>query len=203
MSFRSNLRHQRLLGGLLAIAAALLPSLAVPQAAQPAYRVEIIVFRATGGPGASEDWATSATKSARGPANEGERGGAAQVGRFVSRIPPAELQLGDLRAKLASSGAWQPLTHVGWMQTASSWGSRAGFTTGQLGINVPGLSGVVYLERGTFLHLGFGLRYAGASTYALNETRRVKFYERHYYDHPAFGVIALVTPAQGARPAGR
>jgi hypothetical protein len=203
MSSQSNLRHQRLLGGLLAVAAALLPGLAVPQAAQPVYRVEIIVFRATGGPGASEDWATSATKSARGPANEGERGGAAQVGRFVGRIPPAELQLGDLRAKLASSGAWQPVAHAGWMQTASSWGSRAGFSTGQLGINVPGLSGIVYLERGTFLHLGFGLRYAGASTYALNETRRVKFYERHYYDHPAFGVIALVTPAQGARPAGR
>jgi hypothetical protein len=71
---------------------------------------------------------------------------------------------------------------------------------------VPGLSGLVYLERGTYLHLGLSLRYAGASGgagYALNETRRVKFYEKNYYDHPAFGVIALVTPAQGARPAGR
>ena len=28
-------------------------------------------------------------------------------------------------------------------------------------------------------------------------------YERDYYDHPAFGVIALVTPAQGARAPGR
>jgi len=203
MSFRSQPRHPRLLGSLLALVVAVLPGLAVPQATQPSYRVEIIVFRATSGPGAAEDWATSATKSARGPGNEGERGGAAQVGRFVGRIPPAELQLGDLRAKLASSGAWQPLAHVGWIQTASSWGSRAGFTTSQIGINVPGLSGVVYLERGTYLHLGFGLRYAGAASYALNETRRVKFYERNYYDHPAFGVIALVTPAQGGRPAGR
>jgi hypothetical protein len=192
-----------LLAGLLVLAAAWLPGTALPQAAPPVYRVEIIVFRATGGPGASEDWATSATKSARGPANDGERGGAAQVGRFVGRIPAAELQLGDLRAKLASSGAWQPLAHVGWMQTASSWGSRAGFNTAQLGLNVPGLSGVVYLERGTYLHLGFGLRYAGAATYVLNESRRVKFYERNYYDHPAFGVIALVTPAQGGRAAGR
>lgn len=194
---------RRLLPGLLAVWAALLPGIAVPQAAPPVYRVEIIVFRATGGPGAAEDWATSATMSARGPANDGERGGAAQVGRFVGRIPAAELQLGDLRAKLAASGAWQPLAHVGWIQTASSWGSRAGFTTSQLGLNVPGLSGVVYLERGTYLHLGFGLRYAGASSYALNESRRVKFYERNYFDHPAFGVIALVTPAQGGRPAGR
>jgi len=45
---------------------------------------------------------------------------------------------------------------------------------------------------------------AGPGTaFTLNEDRRVKFYERNYYDHPAFGMIALVTPAQGARPAGR
>ena len=31
----------------------------------------------------------------------------------------------------------------------------------------------------------------------------VRFYERSYFDHPAFGVIALVTPAQGARAPGR
>jgi hypothetical protein len=31
----------------------------------------------------------------------------------------------------------------------------------------------------------------------------VRFYERNYFDHPAYGVIALVTPAQGARAPGR
>jgi len=41
------------------------------------------------------------------------------------------------------------------------------------------------------------------TTFQMGESRRIKFYERNYYDHPAFGVIALVTPAQGARPAGR
>jgi Peptidoglycan-binding protein, CsiV len=29
--------------------------------------------------------------------------------------------------------------------------------------------------------------------YALQETRRVRTGERHYFDHPAFGVIATVT----------
>jgi hypothetical protein len=28
----------------------------------------------------------------------------------------------------------------------------------------------------------------------MNEIRRVKFNERQYFDHPAFGVIALVSP---------
>jgi hypothetical protein len=190
---------------ILALVLALLPPIALPQAApSPAYRVEILVFRATGGPSGSEDWATSATRSARGAAVDGgERGGAAQVGRFLARLPAGELQLSDLRARLAASAAYQPLAHVGWTQTASSWGSRAGFRLDQLGVDVPGLSGLVYLERGTYLHLGFALRYAGSASYVLNETRRVKFYERNYYDHPAFGVIALVTPAQGGRQAGR
>jgi len=37
----------------------------------------------------------------------------------------------------------------------------------------------------------------------MNQSRRIRFYERNYYDHPAFGVIALVTPTQGKRPPGR
>jgi hypothetical protein len=107
-----------------------------------------------------------------------------------------------------------PVAHVGWTQSASAWGTRAGFPLHRLGIDVDGLSGMVSLERGQYLHLGLSLTYAmpnppagvGAApgtAFTLNESRRVKFYERNYYDHPAFGVIALVTPAQGARAAGR
>jgi len=67
---------------------------------------------------------------------------------------------------------------------------------------------------GQFLHLGLSLSYAMPSPpdglhaapdtpFTLNQSRRVRFYERNYYDHPAFGVIALVTPSQGARAPGR
>ena len=187
----------------LTMALGLAPDTALPQAAPAAtvYNVELIVFRATGGPSGSEDWSAGASRSARGPASDGtEKAGAAQVGRIVSMLPAASYQLGAIKAKLASSGAWQPIAHVAWSQTASSWGSRAGFTLAKLGASAQGLSGLVYLERGTYLHLGMSLRYGG---YSLNESRRVKFYEKNYYDHPAFGVIALVTPAAGARPAGR
>jgi hypothetical protein len=48
-----------------------------------------------------------------------------------------------------------------------------------------------------------GLGAAPDTPFVINESRRVRFYERNYYDHPAFGVIALVSPAQGARPPGR
>jgi hypothetical protein len=52
----------------------------------------------------------------------------------------------------------------------------------------------VYLERSTYLHLGLTLTLAGPETYTIDEMRSVKYNERQYFDHPAFGVIALVSP---------
>jgi hypothetical protein len=31
-------------------------------------------------------------------------------------------------------------------------------------------------------------------TFSLNQVRRVRPFERHYFDHPAFGVIAMISP---------
>lgn len=180
-----------------------------PQAAAAgptAYNIELIVFAATAGPALHEDWSGRGNRLSRG-VDGGERGsGGAQVGRFVGALPPTGFQLNELKARLAASGAWRPLAHVAWSQSASSWGSRAGFTLPQLGLRVPGLSGTIFLERGTFLHLGMSLQYSagdGRAAYDLTEIRRVKFYDKNYYDHPAFGVIAVVTPASGGRAPGR
>ena len=104
--------------------------------------------------------------------------------------------------------------HVAWAQTASAWGTRESMSLRQLGFEDPQLNGTVTLERGQFLHLGFalslaianppgGLGAAAHTTFVMNDTHRVKFYERNLFDSPAFGVIALVAPAQGTRHAGR
>ena len=140
--------------------------------------------------------------------------GGAQIGHFVAPVPSSAWQLGELENRLRASGLYAPVAHTAWSQTASSWGTRAGFSVQKLGIEVPGLSGSVFLERGQWLHLGMALTYAmpsppqglGAAPdtpFTINESRRVRFYERNYFDHPAFGVIALVSPVQGARPPGR
>ena len=176
------------------------------------YQVEIIVFRVNSTQGGGENW--SAEANVNNTVGEESSSSSSQVGRFIAPLASTQFQLNDLEAKLRSSGAYVPVAHAAWSQTASAWGTRAGFSLEKLGIDVPGLSGTVYLERGQYLHLGMALSYAIASppsglgagpgtTFSLNENRRVRFYERNYYDHPAFGVIALVTPAQGARPAGR
>lgn len=188
-----------------------LPAYAQAPAAN-AYNIEIVLFRAATALGGAENWGVPPPKSLG--ADEETASGSAQVGRFVRVIPSSQFQLTDAANKLRSSGVYVPVAHVAWSQTASDWGTRAGFNVQRLGMNVPGLSGTVFLERGQYLHLGMTLTYAPDSppggigagpgtSFSLSETRRIRFYERNYYDHPAFGVIALVTPVQGARPAGR
>jgi hypothetical protein len=200
----------------LALALATTLGAALPAASEesagPIYNVEIIVFRSTAPQGSAENWSEEA--GARSIAGDESASGSLQVGRFVAPLPAAAYQLNELESRLRASGAYLPVAHAAWSQTASAWGTRAGFALSRLGIDVPGLSGNVYLEHGQFLHLGLSLTWtmanppdglgAGPGTaFTLNEDRRVRFYERSYYDHPAFGVIALVTPAQGARAPGR
>jgi hypothetical protein len=179
----------------------------------PTYNIELIVFRATTAQGGGEDWSAESAASDNTVAGA-ESGSGSSVGHFVSALPTSQFQLTDIENKLRASAGYQPLAHVAWSQTASAWGTRAGFPVQKLGIDVPGLSGTVFLERGQYLHLGVALNYAeseppgglgagAGTTFTMNQSRRIKFYERNYYDHPAFGVIALVTPAQGARPPGR
>jgi hypothetical protein len=178
-----------------------LPTARSQNAASPSvYNIEVIVFRNQSGSGGAEDW--NARSVARGP----DTPDSPVTGRFVQAIPPSQYQLNAVAARLQNTTNYPPIAHFAWQQTASSWGSRAGFTIAKLAGNVPGLSGTIYLERGSYLHLGMALSYQPANVPAglsaaqgqvfnLNELRRVKYDQLNYYDHPAFGVIALVTPA--------
>ena len=196
---------------LVAALACGLPAVA-QEAPSPAYNIELVIFRATSAQGIAEDWSVEA--GTNGLAGDEASSGSSQVGRFVGIIPSSSYQLTEIESKLRSSGAYVPIAHVAWSQTASAWGTRAGFTLQKLGVESQGLSGTVFLERGQYLHLGMTLSYqdpsppqglgaASGTTFIINQSRRIRFYERNYYDHPAFGVIALVSPAQGARPPGR
>jgi Peptidoglycan-binding protein, CsiV len=197
---------------ILATVACVLPAIA-QDATAPTYHIEVIIFRANSAQGGAENWAGE-SGTAGNTVGEESASGSSQVGHFVNALPADQFQLNDIESKLRSSGVYVPVAHVAWAQTASAWGTKAGFPVQKLGIDVPGLTGSVFLERGQYLHLGMMLSYAmqnppagiGAgmgTAFTMNESRRIRFYERNYYDHPAFGVIALVTPAQGARPAGR
>jgi hypothetical protein len=177
---------------------ALLSPLPAPaeQSGATQYWVEIIIFRDSS-VGASEDW--SAPPSGRGFGNESTRGGSPQVLRV---LPAGDYKLAGTEASLRSSGAWRPIAHAAWIQTGANWGTHIGIALSDLGINSPGLTGMVYLERGTYLHLGVDLSLnSGGATYSISEMRSVKYNEHQYFDHPAFGVIAVVSPVSAAATA--
>ncbi len=205
------------------------PAAAAVPAGPSVYNVELIIFRTTATLGSPENWSTETAQAPAAPSGaDGETGapvseaaptaaaGAAPApsGRFVRALTAAEFQLADLEARIKASGSYVPVAHVGWAQTASPWGSHESMSLQQLGFDNPLLTGTVTLERGQFLHLGLaldltianppaGLGAGPQTTFILNDNHRVKFYERNYFDAPAFGVIALVVPSQGARRAGR
>jgi hypothetical protein len=167
------------------------------QSAATLYGVEVIVFR-TSSVSSLEDW--DAVPPGRGFGSSAARGGGTpQVLRVLT---PADYRLGTLEATLKTSGAWHPVAHAAWIQTAANWGTHAGIALSDVGINVPGLSGMVYLERAPiYLHLGFDVRLSGAASYAIREMRSVRYNDRQYFDHPGFGIIAVVTPIKRAEPA--
>jgi hypothetical protein len=154
------------------------------------YEVEILVFRAAD-VGAAEDW--SAPPSGRGFGSDSNRANATPP-QVLRVLPPGNYRLAGVESGLRASGAWRPIAHAAWIQTAASWGTHIGIALSDLGVNVPELSGVVYLERSTYLHLGVTLSVSDPGTYTIDEMRSVKYNERQYFDHPAFGVIALVSP---------
>lgn len=179
-----------LLGATIFVATPLFAQSAASAAA--IYRVEVVIFTQSGR--VDEGDGAPLLRSI----GEGDTSaGASEIGRVTGLLTGGELTLTGLRERLGRSG-YRVLAHGGWTQTASSWGARVGVPIEQLGLQASGLSGSFFLERGQLLHLGMNLRLerANASAQTLSEIRRIRFNERHYFDHPAIGVIAIVNPAR-------
>ncbi|MFT3905724.1 MAG: CsiV family protein [Steroidobacteraceae bacterium] len=151
------------------------------------YRVEIIIFR-TAMAASSEDW--NAPPEGRGFDRGNTSGAPPQV---LATLDADKLQMGGMASKLRNGG-YRILAHTGWIQSATNWPAHLGLDLSAVGISVPGLTGQIYVERGTLLHMGVDLTLAGSPSYRLKELRRIKFNEKQYFDHPALGVIALVSP---------
>lgn len=155
----------------LALLCTALPAL--PQT--PDYTVEIVVFRNGGDAGALDAAAPRPLIS----------------GDDVVATPVASRRLGGSVASLNRSGL-RVIGQAAWRQGAAGFNSRRGVSAAQLGL--PGITGKVMVERGQYLHLGIDLVVEdGGKRYRLNEVRRVKTDEVHYFDHPAIGVLAVLS----------
>jgi hypothetical protein len=182
----------RLSPGLLLLAllvfAAGLPRVAAGET--PAqYDVEIIVFRNLAGQADGEQWPEADAPmpdAYRPPARDAAAADLAASPRRLQRIADA----------LDRSGAYRVLEHRAWRQTAHDRSLAIALPVIAAGGQ---LDGTVTLVRERFLHLDVDL--VLESIYTLDETRRVRSGERHYFDHPMFGVIAEVTPYSAPAPA--
>jgi hypothetical protein len=172
---RRNLMRVSLLG--LALLATCLPAL--PQQSTR-YTVEIVVFRVDGDTSGEDPVAAAPLRSS--------------ASTELVTTPVTSRKLASAASRLRAGSGYRILAHTAWSQSAAGWNSRRGVSLAQLGVNVPGLSGNVVLERGQFLHLGFDLKLEDSGKSAqLAEIRRVKPDEAQYFDNPQLGVIALVT----------
>jgi hypothetical protein len=151
--------------------------------------VEIVIFRAST-LASNEDW--SAAPAPRGFGTAGTQPGLDP--QVVRTLLPTEYRLNAVVDDLRRNGAWLTVAHVGWVQNAPNWGSHAGVPLSALGIDTPGLTGVVFLERApVYLHLGFDVSLQDGATYRIDEMHNIRQNEKEYFDHPAFGVIAVVS----------
>lgn len=159
----------------IALAVALL-GLALPALPQtPAYSVEIVVFRNGGNAGALDAAAPHPTFTRDD----------------VVPVPAASGKLGGAVAALNRNGL-RVIGHAAWRQEPTAWSSRRGVSAARLGI--PGVTGKVIFERQRLLHLGVDLVVEdGGRRYRIDEMRQIRTDEIQYFDHPAVGVIAVVT----------
>ncbi len=160
-------------------------------------------------PGATQQPSTAqpgAAQSSGAPPNAAQSAGTAPS-VLVRLLPSSEFELEGVASRLRASGRYVPVAHIAWAQMASPWGKPVEIPLQSVGLDAQGITGTVALERGVFLHLALDLRYAMSdppagldappgTVFVLDESHRVRLKERNYFDHPAFGVIALVTSDQ-------
>ncbi|MEO8314990.1 MAG: CsiV family protein [Pseudomonadota bacterium] len=158
---------------------------AIPQSATNLYTVEIVVFRNDGQIGA-----LTGSTSAQAEAEDGVE---------ATLVPTRKLS--NAAAKLRSNGI-RVLAHTAWTQSPTGCAGSAcrtavrGVSATQLGLARAGISGKVGLQRGQYLFLGVDLTIDdGGRQYHILESRQFKVDQPQYFDHPAVGVLAVVTAA--------
>lgn len=190
--------------GVFAVAA--LAATANAQNAAPiVYDVELIVFQNMLPPGTPENWALEQEIALKErPVVEAEDEGpiaagpttALDTGLERKPLSREQFKMTALAAQLGRSRAYKPIAHFGWSQVGTPLNATTPLPLGDL-LPAGNLTGSAALALGRYLHLTLDLSFqpeGSTQSYVLRQTRRMRSKERHYIDHPAFGVIALVTP---------
>ncbi len=114
----------------------------------------------------------------------------------LTTLPQASLQLAGSAAVLRKRADYGLIALGGWVMPVPSNGTGT-IALGDVLATAPEagqVSGSLVFTRGTYLTVGLDALWVPKDglQLVLSEKRRVKFNERHYYDHESFGAIVLV-----------
>lgn len=183
-------------------------SASAQQSGLQSYDVELVIFRTLNAKATAEEWNLEAGTADQhlsmneADAPDGEQAIApaptAPLMTFPA-LPQAKFKLTAIADTLRRSRNYQPLAHFGWTQPGFPRGEARYMSIEGLVPAGTGLSGQIALSRGRYLHLTLELTLESAEEgkMVLKQTRRMRSNERHYIDHPRFGVIAVITPSAG------
>lgn len=170
-------------------------------AASQLYDVEIIIFTHNTRSDQGEVWQQPDAATARAP-------GEFRQNRFTG-LSSSSYRLKPVRYSLQQGGEYTVIYHRAWRQLAYSPSRAVDYRVNALADDKRNsVEGSVRLVRGRYLHLDMNLLLKEVATqppghytdgpvampaYRLTEKRRIKTSDLHYFDHPRFGVLALVT----------
>jgi len=112
-----------------------------------------------------------------------------------SRLNRDDLQLDSVYRHLMRRKAYKPLIHTAWMQSVKSdSSSKPVVVSAPFSMRNPHpVQGYITLQRGYYLHLKVQFEFEKEGVfYLMDQRRRIRLSETHYFDHPVFGVIVYV-----------
>jgi hypothetical protein len=175
----------------------------------PTYDVELIVFRHLSSDGTEEAWNLELSngegleipEEEATPFDTPATPAAEPATQTFPRLASSKMKLGAIEDTLRRSRNYRPLAHFGWTQPGYARNAAPSISIDALLPAGSGLTGEIALSRGRYLHLTLDLAFTPPDSpgerYVIRQARRMRSNERHYIDHPKFGVIALITPSAG------
>ncbi len=167
-----------------------------PALAAKSYDVEVIVFeRTSGNEVAGEQWPDDPGRPALEKASSLNDGSGA-----YSVLPKSRWRLSREATRIGSAGGMKLLLHTAWRQPAVG---RDETKSIHLHSSVTPLEGTVKVSVERYLHADLDLllnnksggSYFSSSRggYRLQESRRMRSGEVHYFDHPMMGALVLIS----------
>lgn len=125
------------------------------------------------------------------------------------QLGDSNLTLQPAAHRLTASPDYAPLLHLAWRQPVSAQADAPAvhIATDAAAGEMPALDGAIRVSRSRFLHVDVDVLFREAAeageaapSFRLQQSRRIKSGEVHYFDHPFFGLLVKLTPYE---PAGQ